>query len=58
MALPINIEELLGGSYKLKKNGSPDSVIEADDEHTYFIIHCERHQSVAGRRQTDKGRGG
>ena len=28
---------------ELKKNGSPDSIIEADDEHTYFIIRIPCH---------------
>ena len=28
---------------ELRKNGSPDSIIEADDDHTYFIIRIPRH---------------
>ena len=28
---------------ELRKNGSPDSIIEADDEHTYFIIRIPCH---------------
>jgi ATP-dependent DNA helicase RecG len=28
---------------ELKANGSPDSIIEADDEHTYFIIRIPCH---------------
>ena len=28
---------------ELKKKGSPDSIIEADDEHTYFIIRIRCH---------------
>ena len=28
---------------ELKKNGSPDSIIEADNEHTYFIIRIPCH---------------
>jgi len=28
---------------ELKKNGSPDSIIEADDDHTYFIIRIPCH---------------
>lgn len=28
---------------ELKKNGSPDAIIEADDEHTYFIITIPCH---------------
>ena len=28
---------------ELRKNGSPDSIIEADDDHTYFIIRIPCH---------------
>ena len=28
---------------ELKKNGFPDSAVEADDEHTYFIIRIPCH---------------
>lgn len=58
MALPINIEDLLGGlvvegrgtgfptiNEELRKNGSPDTIIEADDNHTYFIIRNHRGPS-------------
>ena len=49
MTLPINIEDLLGGlvvegnRVEYKKGWNPDFIIEADDEHTYFISRIPCH---------------